>query len=143
MTEAYFYLALSGALTALLWTPYTVARLFTWGLGSFLKNYTGDFPQEAPEHPLWAARAQRAHLNMVEKMPAFIAAVVRDPGDRVSDARTNLGRHGFRDRIVVAFPPQALTPIGSAAILIVYNCTQSISSREGAPCHRKPMTSSC
>ena len=55
---------------------YFAARLFTWGLGSFLKNYTGDFPREAPEQPLWAARAQRAHLNMVETMPAFIAVVV-------------------------------------------------------------------
>ena len=63
MTEAYFYLALSGALTALLWTPYIVARLFTWGLGSFLENYTHDFPREAPAQPLWAARAQRSILS--------------------------------------------------------------------------------
>lgn len=76
MTEAYQYLALSGALTVLLWTPYIVARLFGWGLGSFLKNYAGNFPQETPEQPLWAVRAQRAHLNMVETMPAFIAVVI-------------------------------------------------------------------
>ncbi len=76
MTETYQYLALSGALTVLLWTPYILARVFVWGLGDFLKNYTGTFPQEAPEPPLWAVRAQRSHLNMVETMPAFIAVVV-------------------------------------------------------------------
>ena len=76
MTETYQYLALSGVLTVLLWTPYIVARLFVWGLGGFLKNYTGDFPREAPEQPLWAERAQRSHLNMVETMPAFIAVVL-------------------------------------------------------------------
>lgn len=76
MTETYQYLALSGVLTVLLWTPYIVARLFTWGLGGFLKNYAGNFPQDSPEQPLWAARAQRSHLNMVETMPAFIAVVV-------------------------------------------------------------------
>ena len=76
MTETYQYLALSGVLTALLWTPYILARLFTWGLGGFLKNYTVNFPQDSHEQPLWAARAQRSHLNIVETMPAFIAVVV-------------------------------------------------------------------
>jgi len=76
MKEAYTFLAMSGALTALLWTPYIAARLFVWGFGTFLSNYPENFPREAPEQPLWAARAQRAHLNMVETMPAFIAVVV-------------------------------------------------------------------
>ncbi|MCG8505617.1 MAG: MAPEG family protein, partial [Sphingomonadales bacterium] len=34
------------------------------------------FPAKAPEPPLWAQRAQRAHLNLVETMPAFIAVVL-------------------------------------------------------------------
>lgn len=76
METALYYLALSGLLTVLLWTPYIAARLFGWGLGTFLNNYPEGFPAKAPEQPLWAARAQRAHLNLVETMPAFIAVVV-------------------------------------------------------------------
>ncbi len=76
METAYTYLALSGLLTILLWTPYILARLFTWGLPTFLHNYPDNFPAEQPEPPLWAQRAQRAHLNMVETMPAFIAVVI-------------------------------------------------------------------
>lgn len=76
METAYFYLALSGILTLLLWTPYILARVFVWGLPTFLNNYPDNFPAEQPEPPLWAARAQRAHLNMVETMPAFIAVIV-------------------------------------------------------------------
>lgn len=76
METAYHYLALSGLLTILLWTPYIVARLFTWGLPTFLNNYPEGFPAKQPEPPLWAQRAQRAHLNMVETMPAFIAVVL-------------------------------------------------------------------
>lgn len=76
MNDIYFYLTLSGVLTLLLWTPYIIARLFGWGLGTFLKNYPENFPNEQPEQALWAARAQRAHLNMVETMPAFIAVVI-------------------------------------------------------------------
>lgn len=76
METAYFYLGLSGVLTLLLWTPYIVARLFVWGLPTFLNNYPEGFPAKSPEPPLWAQRAQRAHLNMVETMPAFIAVVL-------------------------------------------------------------------
>lgn len=76
METAIEYLALSGVLTILLWTPYIVARLFVWGLPTFLNNYPEGFPAKSPEPPLWAQRAQRTHLNMVETMPAFIAVIV-------------------------------------------------------------------
>ena len=76
MNEIYLYLTLSGVLTLLLWTPYIVARLFVWGPLTFLSNYPEGFPKESPEQPLWAERAQRAHLNMVETMPAFVAVVI-------------------------------------------------------------------
>ena len=76
MENAYTYLTLSGMLTLLLWTPYILARLFLWGLPTFLNNYPEGFPATAPEPPLWAQRAHRAHLNMVETMPAFIAVIV-------------------------------------------------------------------
>ena len=35
METAYTYLALSGMLTLLLWTPYILARVFVWGLPTF------------------------------------------------------------------------------------------------------------
>lgn len=76
MDTAYYYLALSGLLTVLLWTPYILARVFTWGIPAFLNNYPEGFPARQPEPPLWAHRAKRAHLNMVETMPAFVAVVL-------------------------------------------------------------------
>jgi len=76
METAYTYLALSGMLAILLWTPYILARVFVWGLPTFLNNYPDGFPAKAPEPPLWAQRAQRAHLNMVETLPALIAVVL-------------------------------------------------------------------
>ncbi len=76
MNDIYLYLLLSGVLTLLLWTPYIVARLFVWGPITFINNYPAEFPKKTPEQPLWAERAQRAHLNMVETMPAFIATVL-------------------------------------------------------------------
>lgn len=76
METAYYYLGLSGILTVLLWTPYILARAITWGIPTFLNNYPKGFPKEQPEPPLWAQRSQRAHLNMVETLPAFAAVVL-------------------------------------------------------------------
>ena len=76
METAYFYLGLSGLLTVLLWTPYILSRAITWGLPTFLNNYPEGFPKTQPDAPMWAQRSQRAHLNMVETLPAFAAVVV-------------------------------------------------------------------
>lgn len=76
MDTAYFYLGLSGLLTVLLWTPYILARAITWGIPTFLNNYPAGFPKVQPDAPLWAERAHRAHLNMVETLPAFVAVVI-------------------------------------------------------------------
>jgi len=53
-----------------------LSRAITWGIPTFLNNYPENFPITQPETPLWAARAQRAHLNMVETLPAFAAVVL-------------------------------------------------------------------
>ena len=76
MNTAYLYLGLSGMLTVLLWTPYILSRAITWGIPTFLNNYPEGFPKVQPEAPLWAQRSQRAHLNMVETLPAFAAVVL-------------------------------------------------------------------
>ena len=76
METAYLYLGLSGMLAVLLWTPYILARAFVWGIPTFLNNYPEGFPREQPEPPLWAVRSQRAHLNMVETLPAFVAVIL-------------------------------------------------------------------
>ena len=76
MESAYFFLGLSGVLTLLLWTPYILARMVVWGLPVILNNYPEGFPARQPEAPLWAQRAHRAHLNMVETLPAFGAVVL-------------------------------------------------------------------
>ncbi len=89
METAYIYLALSGMLTVLLWIPYMLARPFVWGLPAFLRNYTEGFPATEPPgeeivdqgqshhgQDIWAQRSKRAHLNMVETMPAFVAVVI-------------------------------------------------------------------
>lgn len=72
METAYFYLGISGIFTLLLWAPYILARAFTWGIPAFLHSY----PEQPPEQPQWAQRAQRVHLNMVETLPAFAAVIL-------------------------------------------------------------------
>lgn len=76
MDTAYFYLGLSGMFAVMLWTPYILSRAITWGIPVFLNNYPEGFPEVQPDVPLWARRSQRAHLNMVETLPAFAAVVL-------------------------------------------------------------------
>ncbi|MDJ0570319.1 MAG: MAPEG family protein [Pleurocapsa sp. MO_192.B19] len=77
MNLALYYLALSGILCVLLWIPYILNRVFVWGIPAFASNYPSKkFPAEAPTIPVWAQRAQRTHLNMVETLPAFAAVVL-------------------------------------------------------------------
>ncbi|NKC00654.1 MAG: MAPEG family protein [Pseudomonadales bacterium] len=85
METAYMYLGLSGMLAVLLWTPYILSRAITWGIPTFLNNYPEGYPKVEPEVPLWAQRSQRAHLNMVETLPAF-AAVIIAAGHLASEA---------------------------------------------------------
>jgi uncharacterized MAPEG superfamily protein len=65
------YLALSAALCAVLWIPYILARVGTWGLMPAMS-----YPKDTPVQPDWAQRSHRAHLNMVENLPAFAALVL-------------------------------------------------------------------
>lgn len=121
METALIYLALSGLLTALLWVPYILARVFVWGIPTFLNNYPEGYPATQPEPPMWAQRAQAAHENMVETMPAFIAVVVAAMFllQNSSDALTAIGMWAqvfFYSRIVytVVFilgTPYLRTPI--------------------------------
>ena len=92
METAYFYLAASGVMTILMWTPYILSRMVVWGIPTFLNNYPANFPAEEPSPPLWAQRAKRAHLNMVETMPAFIAVVLAAAVIAPSDAYASIGQ---------------------------------------------------
>ncbi len=71
MTTELWMLAWSAALCALLWIPYIVSRVLTWGIVD-----TVGYPQDPPALPGWAQRSQRAHGNMVENLAPFAAVVL-------------------------------------------------------------------
>ena len=65
------YLAWSAFLCIVLWLPYVLERIQSQGLGNVLT-----YPENPPAPAAWAQRAQRAHLNLVENLPAFAALVI-------------------------------------------------------------------
>ncbi|MFT5181583.1 MAG: putative MAPEG superfamily protein [Alphaproteobacteria bacterium] len=71
MTTDLLYLTLSAGLCAVLWIPYVLSRIQTWGL----VNAVG-YPENPPELPAWAQRAKRVHENMVENLAPFAALVL-------------------------------------------------------------------
>ena len=65
------YLAWSSLLCIVLWLPYVFERIQNQGLKPVL-----NYPENPPAPAVWAQRAQRAHLNLVENLPAFAALVI-------------------------------------------------------------------
>ena len=71
MSADLLYLTLSAGLCIILWIPYIVSRIMTWGLLDAV-----GYPENPPELPDWAQRSQRAHYNLVENLAPFAALVL-------------------------------------------------------------------
>jgi len=71
-TPELFALTLVATATALMWIPYTLARMATRGPARTLANPDPSFAAD----PAWAERARRAHANAVENLAVFAPLVV-------------------------------------------------------------------
>ena len=71
MSTDLLYLTLSAGFCILLWIPYILSRIQTWGL----VNAVG-CPANPPELPAWAQWSKRVHENMVENLAPFAALVL-------------------------------------------------------------------
>ncbi|MBT5108118.1 MAG: MAPEG family protein [Rhodospirillaceae bacterium] len=58
-------------LCIVMWVPYILARIGSWGL----LNAVG-YPENPPGVPAWAERCERAHRNCVENLAPFAALVL-------------------------------------------------------------------
>lgn len=72
MSSELYYLSLTAVFCLLLWLPYIGAGALKFG---FLKAKDYVSPPER-ELSAWIERAHRAHLNLVENLPSFIALVL-------------------------------------------------------------------
>lgn len=98
-----FWLAAAAVWTLGLWIPYIAQRAFLWGFGTFLlSNYPPGFPAKEPEPPLWAVRAKRAHLNMVETFGPFAALTLLAIHSGHGEAVAGLAALFFVARVVHA-----------------------------------------
>lgn len=86
MTTDLLYLTLSAGLCAVLWIPYILSRIQTWGL----VNAVG-YPENPPALPAWAQRSTRVHANLVENLAPFAALVLVAQAAGVANEITALG----------------------------------------------------
>ncbi len=81
MKPELWYLALSAALTGILWVPYVVDRAMVWGLTD-----TVGYPDHPKPQSPWAQRLMRAHANAVENLVIFAALVLTAHAMGISNA---------------------------------------------------------
>ncbi|MBV8166066.1 MAG: MAPEG family protein [Alphaproteobacteria bacterium] len=86
MTVDLKMLVWTAVLCLVLFLPYVLCRIFVWGLVP-----TVGYPTNPPPLPLWAQRAQRAHLNLVENIGPFAVLVLVAQMTGAANATTALG----------------------------------------------------
>ena len=80
----------SAVLCVVLIFPYVLCRILVWGLVP-----TVGYPTNPPALPLWAQRAQRAHLNLVENLAPFAVLVLVAQLSGAANAATAMGATVF------------------------------------------------
>jgi uncharacterized MAPEG superfamily protein len=86
MTVDLKMLVWTAVLCVVLFLPYVLCRIVVWGLVP-----TVGYPTNPPPLPLWAQRAQRAHLNLVENLGPFAVLVLVAQMTGAANATTALG----------------------------------------------------
>ena len=71
MKAELLYLVYVTVLTGLLWVPYILDRIATWGLTTAV-----GYPDNPPAQSAWARRLMKAHFNAVENLVVFAALVL-------------------------------------------------------------------
>jgi uncharacterized MAPEG superfamily protein len=72
LTPELYFLTLVATATALMWIPYTLARIATRGVMGAMANPDPSLPPE----PAWAQRAKLAHANAIENLAVFAPLVL-------------------------------------------------------------------
>lgn len=83
MKAELMYLVWVTTLTALIWVPYILDRMATWGLAD-----TVGYPANPKPQSPWAVRMKAAHANAVENLVVFAAFVLAAQALGVSNGAT-------------------------------------------------------
>jgi uncharacterized MAPEG superfamily protein len=77
------YLTWVTVLTGLIWIPYILDRIATWGLTD-----TVGYPDNPKPQSAWARRMMKAHVNAVENLVVFAALVLAAQAAGISNGVT-------------------------------------------------------
>ena len=83
MKPELLYLTLVAAFTGLLWVPYILERIVSWGLVPAVS-----YPTNPPAQAAWAERMIKAHKNAVENLVVFAALVLAAQDLNIANSAT-------------------------------------------------------
>ena len=84
MSQEFFWLALTVAMTGLIWVPYILDRIATRGLMGTFANPDPKLPEQSD----WAERMKAAHYNAVENLVVFAPLILMLHALNISTAAT-------------------------------------------------------
>jgi uncharacterized MAPEG superfamily protein len=73
MTKELYWTTLTVLMTAVFWLPYILDRLMVRGI---IPAISDTKPETHNRQSVWAQRAIRAHINAVENLVVFVAAIL-------------------------------------------------------------------
>ncbi len=84
MSQEFFWLALTVAMTGLIWVPYILDRIAKRGLMDTFANPAPELPRQSD----WAERMKAAHYNAVENLVVFAPLILMLHALNISTAAT-------------------------------------------------------
>ena len=84
MSQEFFWLALTVAMTGLIWVPYILDRIATRGLMGAFANPGPELAKQSD----WAERMKAAHYNAIENLAVFATLVLMLHALNISTAAT-------------------------------------------------------
>jgi uncharacterized MAPEG superfamily protein len=84
MSRELVWLAMTVAMTGLIWVPYMLDRFAVWGIMATL----GNPPPSPPRQSEWAVRMMAAHKNAIENLALFAPLVLMLGIEQISTPTT-------------------------------------------------------
>lgn len=127
MSPEIYWLALTAALTAVMWVPYILQFIMQVGPIGAMMDGEGEHPHEAG----WAVRAKKAHYNAIENLAVFAPLAIIVELMNLGDGMTAMAAMVFFYSRAAHFVIYTLgwPVLRTLAFLVGFGCQAALAAR--------------